>query len=463
MEERTRSEEVFHGKLIRVRVDTLPEPIGGTQRYEIVEHPDAVAIVAAQPTAVNGGPDNFQVLMVRQQRPAVGKDLWEIPAGLVNPTDGDPMVTAARELREETGYDADVLQMLARELSSPGFTTEAITIFLATGVRPAPGAIAGRPTDTTEIEHVQWVPLDDALRACQSGEIVDGKTLLGLALAANALKKSSGSAKGDSAVDPTNAPNGAPILADDDSTVAAAAGGGIKADTTLKLETMLMNEFNYVSVTAYQAQEDRTRMFNLYLLLIGVVASALGAIYQFGQQHGNETTSLRGLVVLLLALGGVLGFIFLVNLVRFRQAWRQSAIAMNTIKEFYIEQFRAPFPDVEKAFGWRLNTIPAGEKLGNPTTVVCTTVVVLGSICLAGATYEAYDPWLQPLIGSFAGAWEAILFVFFIAVFLQMLFFFVELRHGKDRKAKAEVSARFGSSVEVSRWENGQRLPPKSK
>src|SRR5947209_4402014 len=139
-----------------------------------------------------------------------------------------------------------------------------------------------------------------------------------------------------------------------------------KLNGALNIENMLLEEFNYASLTAYQAMEDRTRMFNLYLLLVGVLASGLGAVYQFG---GSASTYTRPLAIILLLIAGIAGIAFLVKLIRLRQAWRESVICMNVIKEFYIGQFRQQIPQIERAFRWRLKNIPAGERLGSTTYV----------------------------------------------------------------------------------------------
>ena len=80
MAEQTESRIVYPGVFIRVREQFEPRPLGGTQRFELVEHPDAVAIVAVR----RGAGDRLEVALVRQRRPAVDRDLWEIPAGLVD-------------------------------------------------------------------------------------------------------------------------------------------------------------------------------------------------------------------------------------------------------------------------------------------------------------------------------------------------------------------------------------------
>jgi hypothetical protein len=157
-----------------------------------------------------------------------------------------------------------------------------------------------------------------------------------------------------------------------------------KLDTTLNIENMLLEEFNYVGVTAYQAMEDRARMFNIYLLLIGVIASGLGAIYQLG---GSANSYLRPAAIGLLLITGLVGIAFFVKLIRLRQAWRESVICMNVIKEFYIRQFQRQMPGIERAFRWRLKSIPAGERFGSTTFIVCFTVALLESLCFAGAAF----------------------------------------------------------------------------
>ena len=82
MQEQSPGEELFQGKLIKLRVKSIPQPGGGTKRFEIVEHPDAVAIVALRYDPVNDSGAVPYVVLVNQERPAIQKKTWEIPAGL---------------------------------------------------------------------------------------------------------------------------------------------------------------------------------------------------------------------------------------------------------------------------------------------------------------------------------------------------------------------------------------------
>lgn len=231
-------------------------------------------------------------------------------------------------------------------------------------------------------------------------------------------------------------------------------------DTTLKLDNILLEEYEYAGTTAYQTMEDRARMFNLYLLLVGVVASALGAIYQLARPSDPiAAREINTLIVTLLVVSGVLGFAFFVKIIRLRQAYREALIAMNLIKEFYIRELKRQVPHVEHAFRWRLLTIPSGERVGSVTFVICYTIAFLASLCFAGAAFVLYSfntakvagvglplaPDVQPF--ALAGL------VFLIVLLLQILYYITKLNKHNEQEAlmRIEVQAQQDEQAEVRR------------
>lgn len=367
-------EVVYSGPLIRVLRRTLPVPSGGRTAFDVVEHPGAVAIVALRADPAQA--DVPLVALVQQERPAISRRTWEIPAGLVNPAEvGQPEETARRELREETGYEAGTLRLLMRTHTSPGFTTETIALYLATDLRPVPGQSG--PQDPSEISGVAWTPLGDALAQCRSGEIDDSKTVLGLLLARDALAPSTNTTGG--AAMPFSPSNQYPMQPPS----AGQHDPAINTDQTLKLESIMLAEFNYASATAYQALEDRGRMFNFYLGITGVLASGLGALYGFGS-HVEQS---QALALALLILAGFIGVIFFFKIVRIRQAFDDSLLTMNVIKEHYIKEFNGKVPAVEQIFRWRTASMPSGRRFGSLTFLVCFAITFIDSFALGLAAF----------------------------------------------------------------------------
>lgn len=176
MEERTTtSTRPFRGKLISVRVDEVALPNGHTATREVVEHPGAVGILAW---------DGARLAMVTQWRHPAGQVLLEIPAGTLDPGES-PRVTAERELGEECGLAADAWEQGPSFFTAPGFCTERLTLFLATGLHDA-GATA--PED--ELLENSWLGLPDAQAAVDDGRIADAKSVAGVLWLANRLARS---------------------------------------------------------------------------------------------------------------------------------------------------------------------------------------------------------------------------------------------------------------------------------
>jgi ADP-ribose pyrophosphatase len=160
------SELVFKGKHIQVRVDRVTEPDGKTWAKEIVVHPGAVCIVATM--------DDGKTILVRQYRHAAGQELLEICAGGLNPGE-DPVEAAFRELEEETGYRAAKMVERARFWTTPGFTTEFMYLYEATGLVKT----QINPDEDESIE-VEIVTPQEALKMIDDGIIQDAKSILGL-------------------------------------------------------------------------------------------------------------------------------------------------------------------------------------------------------------------------------------------------------------------------------------------
>ena len=163
---------VHAGRFIRFRVDSVRGPDGRQHQREIVDHPGAVAVLPL---------DGTDLLLVRQFRSAAQRILLEIPAGTLDRRpDGSiepPEEAAPRELAEETGYTAGTWRRLGRFWTAPGFASEAMTLYLATDLRPVRD-YAGPEED----EHLQLVRLPwlEALTRAEAGEIEDAKTLIGI-------------------------------------------------------------------------------------------------------------------------------------------------------------------------------------------------------------------------------------------------------------------------------------------
>lgn len=172
------SEDVYDGRVISLRRDTVAMPGGGDSVREVVSHPGAVAVVAVD--------DDGRVVLLRQYRHPVGRYLWELPAGLRDADGEPPLETAKRELAEEVQLAAERWSLLTTTYSTPGFCDELVLVYLAEGLRDV-----ARPDGFT-VEHeeldmtIERVPLADAVQRVFDGDIRNSAAVIGLLAAAQA-------------------------------------------------------------------------------------------------------------------------------------------------------------------------------------------------------------------------------------------------------------------------------------
>jgi hypothetical protein len=181
----------------------------------------------------------------------------------------------------------------------------------------------------------------------------------------------------------------------------------------LEPEEILELEFEYAQETAAQAQNDRTTVVNLYLLLVGGVGSIGVALPQLGPASGLNVPRLG--YALLFAMLGIIGFFTVMKLVRLRQAWYDSVRAMSQIKDFYLGRF----PDLQSAFHWKTETIPPPGKPWTITFILTLLVALIDCAAIAVAAHFA-DQFLSN--ADVFGIFAAVLFFFW-----QIWFYFYQL------------------------------------
>lgn len=166
LEEPVISEDVvFQGRIFNVNRLSVRLPDGRDALRDVVRHPGAVAIVALT--------DDSRICLVRQYRSALARVTVEIPAGKLDPGE-DPLTCAKRELKEETGMEAEKIAFLTTIATSDGFTDELIHIYMATGLH-----FTNPDPDDDEFINVDLVPLSELIDAVLDGRIEDCKTVTG--------------------------------------------------------------------------------------------------------------------------------------------------------------------------------------------------------------------------------------------------------------------------------------------
>ncbi|MCS6906317.1 MAG: NUDIX hydrolase [Anaerolineales bacterium] len=169
------SEVIYRGKVFNVRIDQVELAPGKITKLDIVQHNGAIVMV---PVDSEGN-----VWFVEQYRHAAGETLLELPAGTLEAAE-DPLSSAQRELREETGMAASRLIHLGEFYIAPGYSTEYLHVYLAEGLTPAP-----LPQDEDEMLQIVKVPINQVFQWVPEKKIRDAKTLAALLLAKPTLIK----------------------------------------------------------------------------------------------------------------------------------------------------------------------------------------------------------------------------------------------------------------------------------
>ena len=170
-----KTDRVYSGKIINLRVDTVELPHQKYSKREIVEHPGGVAIIAVD--------SDGKIPIVKQFRKAAEDYLLEIPAGKLEHGE-QPIDTAKRELLEETGYTADNLEKLTSFYSSPGFTNEIIHIFVAQNLTSG----EAKPDEDEYIE-VEKYSIEELKQMIEDKEIKDSKSIIAILMYDSFIKK----------------------------------------------------------------------------------------------------------------------------------------------------------------------------------------------------------------------------------------------------------------------------------
>ena len=164
IEKTVSTEEIFDGRVVKLRVDKVELPDGKLQTREVISHPGGVGVIAMD--------DENNVLMVKQFRPGAKGVLLEIPAGKLEYGE-NPEECGRRELSEETGFIANEFSHLAKFYVTPAYCEEIINIYFARNLVPSKQHL-----DEGEFLDVLKIPFDELYEKVINNEIKDGKTII---------------------------------------------------------------------------------------------------------------------------------------------------------------------------------------------------------------------------------------------------------------------------------------------
>jgi len=160
----TECDYIYKGRVINMRNDLIKLPNGKAAQREFVEHRGGVAVLAVD--------EKGYVPLVRQFRYPLGAHIWEIPAGKLEVGEA-PDSAIVRELREETGLQAERIERIASFYPTVGYSNEIIRVYLATGL-----SYVGAHPDEDEFLEIKYFHIDDLYKMCLDGTLLDGKTIV---------------------------------------------------------------------------------------------------------------------------------------------------------------------------------------------------------------------------------------------------------------------------------------------
>lgn len=167
--------------------------------------------------------------------------------------------------------------------------------------------------------------------------------------------------------------------------------GAALGDPTLKAENILLEEFNHASVVAYQAKDELTNLYNLYLITVGVLATGLGVLANTYNSKNAITVLL--VEVIILSIASILSFALYVRRFDIAREYRESLLTMNRIKDYYIQRLASQMPDLPGAFHQRHSAASLRRPLGVGTSIMSATMALLGGLGVAGVVGQSRQLW----------------------------------------------------------------------
>jgi hypothetical protein len=229
---------------------------------------------------------------------------------------------------------------------------------------------------------------------------------------------------------------------------------GTQIDTTLKAETILIEEFKHASASAHDARQGRANLFYVYILGVGALVTFAGALFQLYSSAQNYVLLVLALTVAAL-LGGALSFAIYVKSLDLRHEYAEHMATMAVVKEFYIRELADAMPRLAQAFRVRLED--AGDAPAGGTMALEGAMVLLGSFFFGEAAREGYNLWVTfssgHIVSAEASAQGRIvgLLVGVIALVAQVVYYYAnKLRSARRAKPKhAKPTARTHRSARV--------------